>query len=390
MKLDRAIDISSRATPSDSSGTPIALLELVRAAGDLVVAPSLKDDEVLVEYPLSPGWRRRLGVTRFVRLRRPRKGKSYAVVSKARQASGPKRRRKKAAPRAEAPLIPYPESDPVGARLGYEGAGIMAYQTLDQMHPPMVDSEELWSDADRWPVAAREHTRAAARALCLRPGERVLDIGCGIGGPARLLVDEFGVTVQGIGNAQHMLDTANRINARNESWSEAITVCFQDCQEPYDLGEFDAAWCMNMIYRVPDKAALIANAAAALRPGGRIMVEDWMLTPTATAADRSAMDAHHFAGAIAGVSELEALFEEAGFSVIGREDFGAVGRTHMRRHFEPQFNAKVRPRLEADFPGRPQNGAEMADQWVAGIEATIAMYVSGRMTYRRIVAELSR
>jgi cyclopropane fatty-acyl-phospholipid synthase-like methyltransferase len=264
----------------------------------------------------------------------------------------------------------------------------MAYQTLDQMHPPMVDHEELWADVERWPEAAREHTRAAAAALDLRPGERVLDIGCGICGPARLLVDELGVEVYGVANSENMLETAREINARQPQWATRIEVEYHDCQDPYRMGGFDAAWSMNMIYKVPDKGALMANAAAALAPAGRIMIEDWMFTERAGVADRETMALHYDGGAIATVAEIEALLDSHGFAIGAVEDLAHVGRTHMDRHCLAQFNAKVRPRLEADFPDRPVSGKQMADEWAEATAAQIEMYVKEKMTYRRYVAAL--
>lgn len=349
---------------------------------------SATDLDLLVEYPLSPGWQARLGVERFVRLRRPHDGRLHAVVLP--QAAPRAKRRRTARHEAipgEAPLIPYPEDDPVGRQLGLEGAGIIAYMTGDQMHPPMVDSEELWSRAECWPEASRGHTREAARALGLAGG-RVLDIGCGICGPARLLVDEFGVEIYGVANAEHMLHTARAINGKEPRWRERIEVEYHDCQEPYSRDGFDAAWSMNMIYRVPEKAALLANAAAALAPGGRLMLEDWMFTERAGEVDRATMDLHYHGALITTIAEVEALLDAHGFELVAVEDLGHVGRTHMARHCLAQFNDEVRPRLEDDFPEKPQSGKQMADEWAEATEAQVAMYVSGKMTYRRYVAAL--
>jgi hypothetical protein len=131
---------------------------------------------------------------------------------------------------------------------------------------------------------------------------------------------------------------------------------------------------------------MIRNAYSALESGGRIMIEDWMFTENSTEDDRDAMNDHHHAGAIAGVMDLQRLLVDEGFAVQREEDLGEVGRTHMATHFVPQFNQHVRPRLEADFPGHPISGKQMADEWVAGIEATIQLYQSRKMTYFRLVA----
>jgi cyclopropane fatty-acyl-phospholipid synthase-like methyltransferase len=390
MDLDRPFDLTDVSSNGDQSGTPTALIEHVRRLGDLVVLDRVSRDEVLIEYPLAPTWRRRLEAERFVQLREPRDGRHYALIRNG-SSEPPKRRPKARRQRSKAgdhltqPLSPYPADDPVGGRLGLAGAGIFAYQTGDQMHPPMINDAAMWSDVTRWQEGARDHVRAAARLLGVQPGHRVLDIGCGIGGPARLLVDEFDVRVHGISTAELMLETTNRLNRRHPDHAKQIEVSYHDCQDPYDLGDFDAAWSMNMLYHVSDKEAMLRHAFDALRPHGRMMVEDWMLTDSATVDDVRAMASHFQSVSYAKVTEFEEVIRASGLAIVAREDLGDVGRTLMARHFTEQFNAFVRPRLEADFPDSPLSGAQMADEWIAGIETTIDLYTARKLTYLRLI-----
>jgi SAM-dependent methyltransferase len=405
MELDGRLldlDLSSEGTFSDFSGTPIFLLDQARRHGDLTFLQSVDSDQVLIDFPFDEHWRRQLGCTRFVRLRQPREGKKYALVVEE-QAPGRTRRRRRRSRRprqrgrhapSEIPMIPYEGIDPVGGRLGLDGAGIMAYLTGDHMHPPMVDDELLWSDSRRWPEAAAAHSRAAARLLAPAAGERVLDVGCGVGGPARLLVEEFGCGVHGIANAGLMLETAARINSQRALWEQGISLAWHDCQKPFLEAGFDAAWSMNMIYRVPDQAAMLRNIADALRPGGRLMIEDWMYTDRVTGAEREQMARHFHGAGIVSLPDFPSLLQECGFSIVADEDLGEVGRTHLARYFIPLFDRYVRPRLEADFPDPASSGTisgeDMADQWVEGIELTTKLYGSESMTYMRCVAVLDR
>lgn len=390
MDLDRPFDLTDVGS-NGQSGTPTALIEHVRRLGDLVVLDRVPENEVLIEYPLAPEWRQRLEAERFVQLREPRDGRRYALVrngpsepSKRRRPRS-RRQRSKASDHLTQPLSPYPTDDPVGGRLGLAGAGIFAYQTGDQMHPPMIDDAAMWSDIARWQEGARDHVRAAARLLGIQPGDRILDIGCGICGPARLLVDEFSARVHGISTAELMLETASRLNSHDPDHAERIEVSYHDCQDPYDLGDFDSAWSMNMLYHVSDKEAMLRHAFDALRPDGRMMVEDWMLTDSATADDVRAMASHFQSVSYAKVTEFDELIRAAGLATVAKEDLGEVGRTLMARHFSEQFNAHVRPRLETDFPDSPLDGGRMADEWIEGIETTIDLYTARKLTYLRLI-----
>jgi cyclopropane fatty-acyl-phospholipid synthase-like methyltransferase len=256
--------------------------------------------------------------------------------------------------------------------------------TGDQLHPPMIDDERAWADGRRWAKAATEHTRAAARFSGLRPGDSVLDIGCGIGGPARTLVRDFGATVYSISTEPSMLDSARRLNQADPRFTDAIDLEEHDCQEPYARSGFDLAWSMNMIYHVPDKEALLRCAREALRPGGRIMIEDWMLTPVATREDRIELEHHFGSAAHARVDDLVAKLLSARFDLTAVADLGHVGRTHMAKHFASQMNDYFRPQLVADHG--EEHGSSMAEEFVEAISATIRMYGERRMTYLRVLA----
>ncbi len=76
------LDLSDEARHLDVSGTPAGLIELARRNGDLALLDEVDEAEILVEFPMSDRWRRQTGYVRFVRLRRRRQGKRYALVGR--------------------------------------------------------------------------------------------------------------------------------------------------------------------------------------------------------------------------------------------------------------------------------------------------------------------
>lgn len=277
----------------------------------------------------------------------------------------------------------YAADDYVGRHWGLQGAGILAPMVADHLHPPFTADETLWSDARRWPKAALTHSHEAAEFARVQPGEQVLDIGVGVGGPARLLVDDFGAVVTGFSIDKPMLETAGQINAREQRWRDNITLHFQDVQSPLPFGLQDVAWSMNMLYQVPDKTAMLRSIRNALRIGGRLMIEDWMLLPSATPEDLVELEDHFSSAHFAWVTEFERLLLDEGFIITAVQDLGEVARTLFVKYFHRGFAEVIRPQLEEAFP---EWGPDMSDDWASSMRTCDRLYREWRMTYLRILA----
>lgn len=276
----------------------------------------------------------------------------------------------------------YDGDDPQGRSQDLEGAGPLALITYDQLHPPMVDDEAVWADGDRWYEGAVRHTLEAAELAGIRQGDKILDIGCGVGGPARTLVDEFGATVYAVSTSETQLATFRRFNQKKREWSENIRVELHDCQVPYLEKGFDLAWSLNMFYHVESKPAMLRAAWDALRPGGRLMIDDWMLTPRATEEDRALMTYQFLSPHFAVREEMPELLESNGFRLLRFQDLGHVGRLYLQKWFGPVFEETFRPLLLRE----PLYGKETADHFAAAIELSARMYRDEKLTYFRFAA----
>jgi cyclopropane fatty-acyl-phospholipid synthase-like methyltransferase len=100
--------------------------------------------------------------------------------------------------------------------------------------------------------------------LALMPGMTVLDVGSGLGGPARQVARTTGCTVVGIDITQAYVDAA-------EALTETEQVRFR-CTDLAALGPqgFDAAYTMHVQMNVADKKTFFAQIARQLRPGARL------------------------------------------------------------------------------------------------------------------------
>ena len=126
---------------------------------------------------------------------------------------------------------------------------------------------------DEFHGGGRESTRALARHVGLAPGQQVLDIGCGIGGPARTLTAEFGCRVTGVDLTHDFIVAAEWLSERL-GMAGAITFLQGSAFElPLPDASFDWVWSQNMLMNLPDKSRFAAEVRRVLKPGGRCAIE---------------------------------------------------------------------------------------------------------------------
>ena len=107
----------------------------------------------------------------------------------------------------------------------------------------------------------------------------VLDVGCGIGGPARTLAAEFGCRVTGLDLTEEFCRAAEMLTARL-GLSDKVTLQHGSALGmPFDGGVFDAVWIQNVSMNIEDKERLYSEIRRVLRPGGRLALQEVMSGP---------------------------------------------------------------------------------------------------------------
>jgi MPBQ/MSBQ methyltransferase len=106
----------------------------------------------------------------------------------------------------------------------------------------------------------------------LTPGSRVLDVGCGIGGSARILARDYGFEVLGISISPGQIARAEELTPEGLS-------CRFKVMDALDLelsdGSFDAVWSVEAGPHMPDKQRYADELLRVLKPGGLLAVADW-------------------------------------------------------------------------------------------------------------------
>jgi SAM-dependent methyltransferase len=120
---------------------------------------------------------------------------------------------------------------------------------------------------DHFHARGFQATRELADSLPIEPGDRLIDIGCGVGGPARYLADRFGCHVDGIDITEPFVVAANHLSQLT-GMQDRVNVCLGDGQSlPYENQAFDGGYAQHVTMNVADRDRFFAEAFRVLRPG---------------------------------------------------------------------------------------------------------------------------
>ncbi|WP_037870045.1 SAM-dependent methyltransferase [Streptomyces sp. SPB074] len=248
--------------------------------------------------------------------------------------------------------------------------------------PSMVYSCAYWSEDGTLEQAQRDKLDLIATKLGLRPGMRLLDVGCGWGSMALYAAREYGVEVVGVTLSREQAAYARK-RAAEEGLGDKVEIRVQDYRDVRD-GPFDAISSIGMAEHVG--AARYEEYAhdlfALLKPGGRLLNHQIARRPLR---DESAytidefIDAYVFPdGELAPVGTTVSLLERAGFEVRDVEA--------LREHYERTLRAWV-SNLEAHWeeavrltsPGR-------ARVWRLYMAASALSFARNRIGVNQVLA----
>ena len=141
------------------------------------------------------------------------------------------------------------------------------------MPAPMWRSRRRhWRRSTIFTAAEYLATQELTALLEPRPGEAILDIGSGLGGPARWIATKFGCAVTGVDLTEEYCDAARELNAACGLADRVRIMEGSALALPVPDASFDRAYSHNAVMNIADKAGVYREAFRVLRPGGRLVL----------------------------------------------------------------------------------------------------------------------
>lgn len=206
----------------------------------------------------------------------------------------------------------------------YAGSANLADAIANSLRKAGKDLDRLATadlgTVDEFHIRGRKATLEIAQSLGLSASSHVLDIGSGLGGPARTVAEAHGCRVTGIDLTQAFCDAAAAMSA----WvGLADRVAFRQgdaTRLPFEDDIFDAAMTIHVAMNIAAKDRMYAEARRVLKPGARFAVYDVLQGeggevhfPVPWAREPSISH-------LATPEEMVALLEGAGFDILDTRD----------------------------------------------------------------------
>lgn len=182
-----------------------------------------------------------------------------------------------------------------------------------------IRPEQLFA-MDQWHYHGTDAIRDTAKRLNLGPKDRVLDVGSGVGGPARWLAHTIGCHVTALELQPELNEIAIDLTRRCSLDRLVTHVCADALTYPLADASFDAWVSWLAILHIPDRPRLLARLRRALRPGGRCHIEDLCRRATFTPRDLNDVRQIVHGNVVTTIADYKADLEAAGFIDVEATD----------------------------------------------------------------------
>lgn len=230
----------------------------------------------------------------------------------------------------------------------YATAGL-ADRILTALADSGVELDTLTHDdlapLDQFHVRGRDATMELAQLVGVSSKDRTVDVGGGIGGPARTIAAHYGCDVTVVDLTEEYCRAGEILTQITGLQQRVRFMPASALDMPFDSASFDLAWQQHSSMNIADKCALYREIARVLRPGGRLALYEIMAGeagrvryPVPWARDPSIS----FLGQ---PEEMRTAIEGAGFEIMSWQDQTELGAKWFRARLSATASQPTPPKL---------------------------------------------
>lgn len=212
---------------------------------------------------------------------------------------------------------------------------------------------ELLAAADQLHGRGLDATKELAALLDPKAGEHILDIGSGVGGPARWIASKFNCHVTGIDLTAAFCEAADELNRATALTDRVSIVHGSATSLPFADRTFDRAYSHNVIMNISDKSAFYREARRVLKPGGVLALLNLIAGSVGRPHYPAPWAASSATSFLATFEETRADLLAEGFEIIEIEDTTERSRDVRRAHAQ-RLEAGTAPVLGAHLVMGPR------------------------------------
>lgn len=187
------------------------------------------------------------------------------------------------------------------------------------------------------------HEMYLAARLNMEPGQKLLDLGCGVGGPMRNIARFTRCNVTGINNNDYQLKKLASINQAKglSEQCNGLKGDFMNLTLPRN--SFDGAYAIEATCHAPDRTECFRQIFNVLKPGARFVTYEWVTTPkydTNNPVHRQLKAGIEVGNALPDITDAAAVeksLNDAGFNVIEVSDLAETAPVSWYEPFEPKL-----------------------------------------------------